>query len=365
VGDLSVWVEQSPHALLALVVRGSAPPALRATMQQALESVHAQYSDLLESFDRDAARFEGARPLLEICFQQQYRGPARRARLSPALQALILLILIAVGTWMFFALRTRSRWNTYVAALRSEPGIVVVSSGREGGKFVVSGLRDPLARDPAAILPPYNLAGVDIVGRWELYQALHPTLVLARARQLLAPPDGVSLQLQKDVLVASGTAPIDWIDTTLRIAPVIPGVSRFDGARLIDSSVAALARSIEDAIPMFVKGSTAFIPGGEQIVRAQVARLASLEALGRVAKRDFTVELVGEADADGPPEMNLPLSERRATRVLSMLPMQPFEHVTFVATGVGSRAAADPAAGEENKQRNRRVSFRVTSSDRR
>jgi len=129
--------------------------------------------------------------------------------------------------------------------------------------------------------------------------------------------------------------------------------------------VAALARSIEEEIPMFVKGSTAFIPGGEQIVRAQVARLGSLEALGRVAKRHFTVELIGEADADGPPEMNLPLSERRATRVLSMLPMQPFEHVTFVATGVGSRAAADPAAGEENKQKNRRVSFRVTSSDRR
>jgi OOP family OmpA-OmpF porin len=364
-GALSVWVEQGPHGLLALVVRGTAPPGLRATMQQALESVHAQYSDLLESFDGNAARFEGARPLLEACFQQQYRGRTRRARLSPALQALILLILIALGTWMFFALRTRGRWNDYVAALRSEPGIVVVSSGREGGKFVVSGLRDPLARDPAAILPPYNLAGADIVGRWELYQALHPTLVLARARQLLAPPDGVSLQLQEDTLVASGTAPIDWIDASLRIAPVIPGVSRFDGGRLIDSSVAALARSIEEEIPMFVKGSTAFIPGGEQIVRAQVARLGSLEALGRLARRHFTVELVGEADADGPPEMNLPLSERRATRVLSMLPMQPFEHVTFVATGVGSRAAADPAAGEENKQKNRRVSFRVTSSDRR
>ena len=364
-GDLSVWIEQGPHALLAVVVRGTAPPALRAAVQQALESVHAQYSDLLESFDGNAARFEGARPLLEACFQQQYRGRTRRARLSPATQALILLILIGLGTWMFFGIRARSRWNAYVAALRSEPGIVVVSTGREGGKFAVSGLRDPLARDPAAILPPHNLAGADVVGRWELYQALDPVLVLARARQVLAPPAGVSLQLQKDVLIASGTAPIDWIDTSLRIAPVLPGVTRFDGAGLIDASVAALARSIEDAMPMFVKGSTEFIPGGEQIVRAQIARLTSLDALGRVAKRHFTVELVGEADADGPPEMNLPLSERRATRVLSMLPMQPFEHVTFVAMGVGSRAAADPAAGEENKQKNRRVSFRVTSSDRR
>jgi outer membrane protein OmpA-like peptidoglycan-associated protein len=365
IGELSVWVEQAPHALLAMVVRGTAPPALSATMQQALESVHAQYSDLLEAFDGNAARFDGARPLLEACFLRQYRERRHRARLSPVLQALLLLTVVALGTWLFFALQARSRWNAYVTALRSEPGVVVVSTGREGGKFVVRGLRDPLARDPAALLPPYNLAGDEVLGRWELYQALHPALVLARARQVLATPLGVNLQLEKDVLVASGTAPIDWIDASLRIAPAIAGVIRFDAGSLIDSSVTALARSIEDGIPMFVKGSTAFIPGGEQIVRAQIARLASLDALGRVARRHFTVQLVGEADADGPPEMNLPLSEHRATRVLSMLPAQSLEHVTFTAIGVGSRAAADPAAGEENKQRNRRVSFRITSTDRR
>lgn len=365
VGELSVWVEQGPHALLAVVVRGAAPPALRATLQQALESVHAQYSDLLESFDGNAARFEGARPLLETCFQQQYRERNRRALLSPAAQAVTVLILLAVGTWMFFALRGRSRWNGYLAALRGEPGIVVVSTGREGGRFVVSGLRDPLARDPAALLAPNNLVGDDVVGRWELYQALHPTLVIARARQLLAPPADVSLQLQKDVLVASGTAPIDWIDTSLRIAPVIPGVTRLDAGALIDSSVDALARSIEAEIPMFIKGSTEFIVGGEQIVHAQLGRLTSLDALGRVAKRHFAVELIGEADADGPPALNLPLSERRAARVLSMLQAQPLEHVTFTAIGIGSREEADPAAGEEKKQRNRRVSFRITSVDRR
>jgi outer membrane protein OmpA-like peptidoglycan-associated protein len=365
IGDLSVWIEQAPHALLALVVRGTAPPALRATMQQALENVHAQYSDLLESFDGNAGRFESARPLLEVCFQQQYRGRQRRAHLAPVLQALILLIVIAVGIWMFLAFRARSRWNAYIAALRSEPGVVVVSSGREDGKFVVSGLRDPLARDPAALMPSYSLAGDDVVGRWELYQALHPALVLARARQLLAPPPDVNLQLQKDVLVASGTAPIDWIETSLRIAPVIPGVTRFHAAQVIDTSVTALARSIEDAIPMFVKRSTELIPGGEQIVRAQIARLMSLDALGRVARRHFTVELIGEADTDGTPELNLPLSERRAARVLSMLQTQPLEHVSFTAIGVGSRVAADPGAGEEKKQRYRRVSFRITSNDRR
>ena len=53
-----------------------------------------------------------------------------------------------------------------------------------------------------------------------------------------------------------------------------------------------------------------------------MARLASLDTLGRAARRQFMVELVGEADADGAPESNLPLSQRRAERVLSLLEPQ-------------------------------------------
>ena len=88
-----------------------------------------------------------------------------------------------------------------------------------------------------------------------------------------------------------------------------------------------------------------------------MARLASLDTLGRAARRQFTVELVGEADADGAPESNLPLSERRAERVLSLLEPQRLQHVTLTATGIGSRSVAHPAEDEANKQRNRRVSF--------
>ena len=366
VGDLSVWIEQGPHALLAVVVRGTAPPSLRTTLQQALEAVHAQYSDLLESFDGDTARFEGTRPLLETCVQQQFRGRERRGILQPRLMVIAAILVLALGVWMFFALRARSRWNGYVNALRSEPGVVVVSTGRAGGKYLLTGLRDPLAPDPALLLPSHNLGPDSVESRWELYQALHPSIVIARARQLLAPPGGVSLEFKDGVLLAAGSAPVEWIETATRVAPFVPGVARFEATPVIDSALSALVTSIEDATPMFVKGSTAFTAGGEAVVRDQMARLASLDALGRVARRQFTVELVGEADADGAPESNLPLSEHRAERVLSLLEPQRLEHVTLTATGIGSRSVAHPAEDEANKQRNRRVSFSVNrTADRR
>jgi hypothetical protein len=359
VGELSVWIEQGPHALLAVVVRGTAPPALRATMQQTLEGVHAQYADLLQAFDGDAGRFEGTRPLLETCVQQQYRSREARGHVPPRIKVIAAALLLALGVWMFFALRARSRWNGYVDALRREPGLVVVSTGRAGGKYVVTGLRDPLARDPALLLPPHRLGPDAVDGRWELYQALHPAIVLARARQLLAPPDGVTLQFGNGLLVASGAAPIEWIESTVRIAALIPGVTRFDASPAVDAVLQALTAAIEAAAPMFVKGETTFAPGGEETVRQQMVRLASLDALGRAASRRFGLELVGEADADGPAHLNLPLSEHRAARVSSLLAAQRLDHVTITARGVGSRTDADPSADESNKQRNRRVSFHV------
>jgi OOP family OmpA-OmpF porin len=362
VGDLSVWIEQGPHALLAAVIRGTAPPDVRTVLQQTLESVHGVYSDVLESYGGDPAALEGTRPLLEACLQQQFRGRSRPAYRSPLLQAAAALLLAASAFWVLTTYRERARWSGYLAALRAEPGLVVVGTGKENGRRVVEGLRDPLARDPASLLAPHGLGSGNVVGRWELYQALDPPIVLARARRQLRPPEGVSLELRDGVLQAGGRAPVEWIEESARVAPILAGVARFDATGAIEASLRALAGEIERDAPLFLKGSTEFAAGGEQIVREQAARLQSLDRLAAVGGRRFQLQLVGEADADGPPDANLPLSQARARRVLGMLEPNAFSRVSLAATGVGSRHATDPAAAEDAKQGNRRVSFRVIGS---
>ena len=42
------------------------------------------------------------------------------------------------------------QWQAYVARLRAEPGIVITRSEARDDKFLLSGLRDPLAVDPLA-----------------------------------------------------------------------------------------------------------------------------------------------------------------------------------------------------------------------
>lgn len=165
VGDLSVWMEHGPHAFVAAVIRGTAPPDLRTTLQQAVESMHARFFDVLPAFAGDASAFVSARPILESCLQQQFRAREGQWRRSPTFRIVAALLVLAAGLWVFISVRARSRWNGYLEALRGEPGIVVVSAGREGGRYAVSGLRDLLARDPASLLGAHRLEPSDVAAR--------------------------------------------------------------------------------------------------------------------------------------------------------------------------------------------------------
>src|SRR5919106_958029 len=71
VGELSVWVEQGPFAILAAVIRGNAPQDLRTTLQATLEKIHLEKGRALENFQGDTSTFESIRPELEDCLLSQ------------------------------------------------------------------------------------------------------------------------------------------------------------------------------------------------------------------------------------------------------------------------------------------------------
>ena len=110
IGDLSVIVEQGPYAILAGVIRGTAPHTLRVLFQDALESVHRQLSAELKAFRGDAAPFERAHPILEGCLVSQLRP---REKKSSYRRWIVVgaLLLLALATWLFLGWRERQRWN--------------------------------------------------------------------------------------------------------------------------------------------------------------------------------------------------------------------------------------------------------------
>ena len=360
IGDLSVVVEQGPHAIVAGVIRGTAPHTLRVLFQDALESVHRQLSPELKAFRGDAAAFERARPILEGCLVSQLRP---REKKSSYRRWIVVgaLLLLALATWLFLGWRERQRWNTYLEALRREPGIVVVSSGRRDGKFFVEGLRDPLSRDPAHVLAGTGVSADSLAQQWQPYQALDPDFVAARARDLLQPPAGVTLRFQDGVLTASGSASDRWIVESERLGPAIAGVRRFQYAGLEPDL--RIKQQLESLALTFPKGQSDLADGQVDTIE-QIARLlGELNSVSAIRARRTRVELVGHADNDGSDEINSPLSIARAETILRQLPVPRFDALDFISLGVGTAEPLAPGLTEAEKARNRRVSFRVRLDD--
>ncbi len=358
VGDLSVWTEQGPQAILAAVVRGKAPRDFRVGLQDALESIHLQYAEELESFAGDVRVFESAQPILEACLQAQYRQKGARASFRAA-WAFAAILLLLLGVWGFFSIRGRVRWSRYLDRIRSEPGIVVLSAERKGGKYVVRGLRDPLAPDPASLIAGSGLSADDVDGQWDLYQALDPRMVLRRAIQILDPPGSVKLTYENGVLAATGLAPHQWILDSRKLARLVPGTARFQDQNLEDADLKELKDKVEATNILFIKRTTQFAEGQ----RATLAGLSDcvVRLTGLALSDGFSVRLrvTGHADSDGTPEGNKLLSASRANVTAALLREGGLNSIDIATYGAGSTQPLTLNRTEEEKEKNRRASFQV------
>ena len=356
VGDLSVWIEPGPKALVAAVIRGTAPRDLRVQLQEAVEQIHLQFGRALETFQGETAVFEGARPILEACLTSEYKQdqpPRRGAWIIFAVAGAAVLI------WLGLSYRSHARFAQYLQALDAEPGLTVISSERRGSRFVVTGLQDPLARDPRALVAASGLALADIDGRWSPYQSLEPPLVEARARQILQPPPGADLSIANGVLSVRGPVTAAWIAEARRLAPLIGGVSSFDASGALAAALGDVRQRVESTPLYFTKG-TARMADGQDAGRAQLlGGLADVVALARTMGVRQTLEIVGHTDADGGEAANVPLSLARAETVRAMIAARPFTHLDVRVRGAGSREPAVRGTTEAEYQRNRRVTLHL------
>ncbi|HSP94480.1 MAG TPA: OmpA family protein [Thermoanaerobaculia bacterium] len=370
VGQFTVWVEQGPLAIVAGVIRGNPPRELRGAFTEAIEKIHHDQARALAEFQGDAAPFERSREDLEACLKtQQQAGTAgvRGRRSRRPLWAALAVVLALLGVFVFFSMRRTRRWDSYLARLGAQPGIVVSAAGRRDGKFFVTGLRDPLSADPAALLPASSLRREDVRGTWKPYQSLEPELIAARARSLLEAPGSVTLRAQDGVLIATGAAPHAWIAEAASRWRSVPGVARFDDRGLTDTdskSFEAARAALEGKLILFARGSSELTPA-ETAKLVDVARdLSRLPALAAAAGREFRGEVVGRGDSEGTSETNLALSRRRAERVLAALRDGGLETKNLAVAGVGATQPLREERTEEDKQLNRSVSFRIVPVER-
>jgi OOP family OmpA-OmpF porin len=261
----------------------------------------------------------------------------------------------------------RVRVDGYVQRLSDEPGIVVTGAERRNGRWQVSGLRDPLAADPAEVLAQSGLDPEHVVGLWESYQALDAAIVLRRLSTSLNPPPGISLSLNGSTIQATGNAPQHWVEQAKALVASLPaGSPRVDFTGLTDIQDPTFVR-LRDAIQRHVITFDSNAPrpaGGQAPVLDAVAD--EFRQLMRVANGlGFSVRVMisGHADSTGNETSNLALSAARAEVVRSMLRTRGIAPDLLTVRSAGPLEPLQSPEGTTPASMNRRVTFTVSTTE--
>lgn len=362
VGELQVWVERGPEAILAAVIRGDAPWEFRVRLKEKVEEVHDRFGTELDRFEGNAAPFAAFHDELAKCTEARFREGQKSKPRPYFLAAVVILAGVLVGYMTLSKIEDRN-WDRFVQSLGQQPGIVISSFAKEGGRYRIQGLRDPLAVDPAALLAASSLEPKRAEFQWHSYIALDDALVLKRARALLAPPPGVTLSVANGVLRVAGDPPPGWAKKMRERALLIPGIRMIDEKALEDAdSLIREKAAVERAILFFDVGTSAIRPDQQtnlqQVANAVQALLRKAETLSE----KVTIEVAGHTDSTGPETTNKLLSEERATQVVRGLEKTGVPAEDLRPKGLGTSEPLRPETSEEDRRYNRSVRFRVIPS---
>ena len=381
-GELRLWSAQGPHASLVAVIRGNPPEALHETIRETLAQIHGERRQALESFAGDSAGLADVHAHLAELTALRQVSPRHRRRRFPwfvILLGLPLLGLVGAGGVLWWQERAaaaaeQSRWESAIAALRSAPGIVVTEARREGDRFVVAGLRDPLAADPDAVLSRYGIDARRLVARWAPYEGLDPEFVLRRLEVSLEPPPSVRLAVEDGRIVASGTASARWLERARLAARLLPaGSPGLDVYKVVNEDEAAIAellkatKSLRKAIEKqeihFASNEPLPAPGQDDILDQLASNIKELAALAASLHVPVRVTLAGHSDDTGKGTFNLSLSGARADAVLVLLKKRGVDPDVLAARGAGPLDPLEAGSSDAARTANRRVSFRVAIED--
>jgi outer membrane protein OmpA-like peptidoglycan-associated protein len=364
-GDLLLWCEEGPFAFLAAVIRGNPPESLHAALRETLTNIHDQFRSPLEEFQGDSETLGDLVTPLQRDLQQQERP--REKRLSSWLWILPLVLLLLGGGWVIQRTIVRLRVDAYVQRLREEPGIVVANAELRNGRWQISGLRDPLAADPAVLLSQSRLDSKRVAFHWESYQALNPAIVLRRLAASLNPPPSVSLSLKGDTVEVTGSVPQYWVERARTLVAALPaGSPKVDLSALRDVQDPEFIR-LRDAIQGHI---IAFDSNADRPARGEDATLDAVadefRQLMRVTRRlGFSARMMisGHADAVGNETANLSLSAARAEVVRSMLKARGIVPELLTVRSAGPLEPLLAPNGKTTAAMNRRVTFTVIASE--
>lgn len=247
INELNVTVENGNHAVVAAVVRGQPRADVRLQLREALDRIETAMAGPLADFHGETDPFEAVRPQLEACLTETERpAAANKKPKSPAVRWGLVTATLGLITWWVIGIvagaHQRERFESFVTALKAEPGYVITESTISADGIVLHGMRDPLARPFEELAGTHSVANVTDA-HFQDYHSLHTAFVAQRVRQTLQLPSGVEFDLTERKLVLRGTANHAWLARTAAVAAAIDGIDSVDLTACEDADIIAYETS--------------------------------------------------------------------------------------------------------------------------
>jgi OOP family OmpA-OmpF porin len=233
-GDLTVLIENGPHAVVAAVVRGSVPGDMQNKLSEVIEEVHLLNNKKLVNYKGDSSHFDHLQPVLSECLKTQLMNKRKKEKkkrnkfIKPAIYLSLIALVSAYGYNTYKDSLENEEWQKAQDAFKAEPGMIITEASKRNGQFIISGLVDPLAREPSLLINHGTPNNIEVELDFKPYLSMDSEIVIKRLKRRFNVPDSVDIKLQDRVLTLVGRSTQVWLDKFEK------EVSRTDGIASLD-----------------------------------------------------------------------------------------------------------------------------------
>jgi OOP family OmpA-OmpF porin len=209
-------------------------------------------------------------------------------------------------------------WDLLVERFATEPGYVITMAQWHGGRYQLSGLRDPLSRPWQEIVGETHLPADQLDVAWKPFHSLEQPMLEQRLRLLLAAPAEVRVDLEGDRVIISGEASHRWREQLgAKLAAIGDDALSLDDSQLEireQRELADLIRIVDEYELEATLGS-GFNAADRRSLKTVAAVIGRLAETARVSGHDVYIDVIGETSGKGTEEALRQRSWERAVKV--------------------------------------------------
>jgi len=310
-GDFALHICAGPAAAVAVAVRGALGEAELGQVNEAIELIHQDYYQALDTFEGDREAFESTEDILRGCLVSEELEAVTQQKRRPWLAiGFIFALALSLGFISVKNWQVQTEFERIIELTQQEEGYIMVASSRDGDAANLSLFRDSNSISESALL-----------------SKLSPKRLF------------VNMNVKTITFGAIDTAKLNALTLP---APVASLDERTQYAQLLSHINSRAIYFAENATEL---GSTEL-----ESIPALVNAIHRVKALNHSLKLATPqIMLLGFADSNGSQAANLEVSKKRAELVKALLVNNGIQESTIQAWGLGHKDGQLLSAREKRR----------------